>query len=636
MAAPDLGLSAPRLDWYGAGGPRNLDFQDGYFSDADGAGESRAVFLEGCHLPQAWQDRPAFVIGELGFGTGLNFLSTWALWRKTRPSAARLHFISIESAPFSRADLRRAQGPFAGLDALAQALRRQWPAAIKGVHRLVFDEDGLTLTLFFMDVQEALAQMETPADAWFLDGFAPSRNGAMWSEAVFGALARLSRPGTRAATFSVAGAVRRGLASAGFAVRKMPGYGRKRQRLEALYEGPPRPSLRRPTRPAARPAPASRSVLIIGGGIAGASAAQALLRRGLAVTLVSKDGLADEASGNAAALVSPRLDLEDSPQARFFRTAFAHAVRCYESLGTEIWHPCGLLRRPAHDKDADKFARLAQSGALPADDLTLVDEGPALAIASAGFVLPGPVIAAMTRGARLVRARVSGLRKEGGNWCARDASGAEIARAPLAVLALGQGQLAQTAGLAFRYLRGQVNTAPIHPAHDGPALLADGYALGLPGAQLLYGATFEPLDGKGFDPHPDAAAEAHNFAMLQGFAPALAARLERAGSRGRVAVRAATPDQMPYAGPLVQEDDFVQRFAALRDGFLDPGAGEARLQEGLFVLMGLGSRGFTLAPILGEALACEALGEPSPLERGAAEALHPARVLERRLRARKN
>src|SRR5690606_5869774 len=114
-------------------------------------------------------------------------------------------------------------------------------------------------------------------DAWFLDGFAPARNPTMWSPEIFRSIGRLSRPGARAATFSVAGDVRRGLEAVGFEVWKAPGFGAKRERLEACFTGANKP--RRSMFPYA--ATRATPVAVIGAGIAGASCAHALARRGV-------------------------------------------------------------------------------------------------------------------------------------------------------------------------------------------------------------------------------------------------------------------------------------------------------------------------------------------------------------------
>jgi tRNA 5-methylaminomethyl-2-thiouridine biosynthesis bifunctional protein len=70
----------------------------------------------------------------------------------------------------------------------------------------------------------------------------------------------------------------------------------------------------------------------------------------------------------------------------------------------------------------------------------------------------------------------------------------------------------------------------------------------------------------------------------------------------RASVRAATPDRLPLAG---------------------------RLEDGTFVLGGLGGRGFTWAPLLAEHVAALALGAPSPLPRDLAALVDPARFQAR-------
>src|SRR5690606_28655809 len=72
-------------------------------------------------------------------------------------------------------------------------------------------------------------QLRLAADAFFLDGFAPSRNPEMWSPSLMRGLAALGRAGATAATWATAGAVRRALSEAGFEVHKRPGFATKRE-----------------------------------------------------------------------------------------------------------------------------------------------------------------------------------------------------------------------------------------------------------------------------------------------------------------------------------------------------------------------------------------------------------------------
>jgi tRNA U34 5-methylaminomethyl-2-thiouridine-forming methyltransferase MnmC len=195
-------------------------FDDPYFSLDDGLAETRYVFLDGNDLPARF--RPGFTIAELGVGTGLNLLAARALWRESGQYGT-LHYVGFEAYPMRADDLRRALAVFPevadGADLVARAL-----AAGPGT----IEEDGLTVTVLPGDAAGTLPGWEGRADAWFLDGFAPAKNPGLWTPELLAEVARHTAPGGTAATYSAAGAVRRALAAAGFAVDRRPGFGRKR------------------------------------------------------------------------------------------------------------------------------------------------------------------------------------------------------------------------------------------------------------------------------------------------------------------------------------------------------------------------------------------------------------------------
>ncbi|NWG54010.1 MAG: tRNA (5-methylaminomethyl-2-thiouridine)(34)-methyltransferase MnmD, partial [Hydrogenophilaceae bacterium] len=200
---------APDLEWTDEGTPRARAFGDVYYSRGGGLAETQAVFLAGCGLPGAWEGRRLFTILELGFGAGLNALAVWRLWRARRSPPSLLHMISIEASPMSAADAARAHAAFPEISDLSAALVARWPAHAFGAQRLWFEADGFALTVVHGDARKVLARLEAQADAIFLDGFAPDRNPAMWSDEAMAAAARCAAPGARLASYSVAGAVRR-------------------------------------------------------------------------------------------------------------------------------------------------------------------------------------------------------------------------------------------------------------------------------------------------------------------------------------------------------------------------------------------------------------------------------------------
>ncbi|MFZ5727885.1 MAG: tRNA (5-methylaminomethyl-2-thiouridine)(34)-methyltransferase MnmD, partial [Pseudomonadota bacterium] len=293
------------------GQPRSRLYGDVYFSTLDGLAESRAVFLQGCGLPEAWAGRRRFTVGELGFGTGLNILALLDLWRRTAPAGAWLDIFSIEAHPLAAEEAAAVLAAWPEVADLAELLVRRWPGRARGFHRLDLPEVRATLDLAVMEAGEALAGWTGAADAWFLDGFAPSANPQMWRQEVLDLVAARSAAGARAATFTVAGDVRRGLQAAGFEVAKRPGFGRKRERLEA----------RRAGEPVSRPAPSR--VAVIGAGVAGASVRRALGLQGVEAVVFDARGRGSGGSGNPAALVTPRLDAGLGPVAALFAQALA-------------------------------------------------------------------------------------------------------------------------------------------------------------------------------------------------------------------------------------------------------------------------------------------------------------------------
>jgi len=74
-------LDPARLAFAPDGTPVSEAFGDIYHSADGGPGQARHVFLQGNSLPEGWRGKRSFVILENGFGSGLNFLTTWAAWR---------------------------------------------------------------------------------------------------------------------------------------------------------------------------------------------------------------------------------------------------------------------------------------------------------------------------------------------------------------------------------------------------------------------------------------------------------------------------------------------------------------------------------------------------------------------------
>lgn len=218
------------LSWHAGDMPYSEEFGDFYYSKADGRAECRHVFLAGNGLPDRFTGKRHFVIGELGFGTGLNFIETWAAWEAAATEGARLEFHSFELRLLDRDDMRRALAAWPDLTPRAAELVTVWPERPEGDVVIGFESHGRPVSLHIHSgpALEQLDQAGFSADAWYLDGFSPARNPDMWSAELMRAVADRTSPGGTFATYSAAGWVRRNLQAAGFAVEKRPGHAGKR------------------------------------------------------------------------------------------------------------------------------------------------------------------------------------------------------------------------------------------------------------------------------------------------------------------------------------------------------------------------------------------------------------------------
>jgi len=638
-------ITAP-LAFDADGIPFSERYGDRYHPRHGALAQAAHVFLAGNGLPGRWQGRDRFVIVETGFGLGNNFLAAWNAWRADPQRCERLHFISIEKHPLAAADLRRAHAA-SPLPELAAGLVRAWPSLTPNLHRLAFDGDRVELLLALGDVAAWLPEIVASVDAFFLDGFAPDRNPAMWQPRVFKALARLAAPGATAATWSAASVVRAGLAAAGFEVSSAPGDGGKREITLARYA--PRFTPRRaPARLAAADAAGERRALIVGAGLAGCAAAWALAEQGWRSTLFDRHAtIAAGGSGNPAGIFHGTFNADDGTHARFNRAAALQAgIATRDAIANHgvAGQVEGLLRFESHLAFETMNRELAALG-LPSDYVQALDADgaarlsdlaptlPAWFFPAGGWVAPADLAAALlAQAGSAVELRrqtpVAAIRREEGLWRLLDANGRVLGEAGVVVLANACDAASLLAGLAelpLQRIRGQTTTLALAtPGLRLPRLpvAGNGYVLPpLPGGLALFGATSQIEDG---EPRLRASDQRHNLMQLlrlTGSAPSVAGDT----LTGRVGWRCAAPDRLPLIGGVAD-------IAAIEQGTrFDQPRFVPRL-PGLFVFTALASRGIASAALGARTLASLISGAPCPLEGSLLDAVDAARFVSRGLR----
>ncbi len=651
-------LQHAQIDWDDQGRPHSRQYDDVYFAKNEGTDETRHVFLDQTGLAQRFANLPAhacLVIGETGFGTGMNFFCAWQLFAEQAPSEARLHFVSVEKYPLEPDDLARAVRLWPELAAFSEPLLAQYVAVHPGFQQFTFDHGRVTLTLLVGDVLEQLPLLDAPVDVWFLDGFAPAKNPDMWTPELFAQLARLSRPGTALGTFTTTGWVRRGLIEAGFRMKKVPGIGKKWEVMSGEYIGPPAPApILAPAPPwYARPArpEGPRQALVIGAGLAGSATAASLAARGWQVSVLERhDAPAREASGNPQGVLYLKLSAHGTALSRMILSGFGYTRRQLGQLQRgRDWDACGVLQLAFDDKEAERQGKLAD--AFDSSLLQALTRSEAEAIAGValpagglfypegGWVHPPALCQAQLQHSNirvLLHQQVLELRRAAGLWQAWDGERL-LASAPVVVLA-GAAEVRRfeaCAQLPLKRIRGQITRLPATPASRAlrTVVCAEGYVAPPRDDEHTLGASF---DFHNEDLTPTVNEHQGNLALLDEISPDLAQRLGGAALdaehlQGRAAFRCTSPDYLPIVGPLADPAAFAEAYAVLgKDARQVPDVACPWL-DGLYVNSGHGSRGLITAPLSGELIAAWLCGEPLPLPRAVAEACHPNRFALRKL-----
>ncbi|MBY8316330.1 bifunctional tRNA (5-methylaminomethyl-2-thiouridine)(34)-methyltransferase MnmD/FAD-dependent 5-carboxymethylaminomethyl-2-thiouridine(34) oxidoreductase MnmC [Vibrio fluvialis] len=661
-------ITHAQLGWNEVGTPVSDQFDDVYFSNVNGLEETRYVFLTQNHLPQRWHeyDQRRFVVAETGFGTGLNFLALWQWFDKFRqqnPQATlkSLHFISFEKYPLSKSDLIKAHESWPELADYATQLHEHYPIAVPECHRIVLADGAVTLDLWFGDIKDCMPKVPVPdhgiVDAWFLDGFAPSKNPEMWNQNLFNGMAKMAKQDCTCATFTSAGFVRRGLIEAGFAMKKVKGFGTKREMIAgALTEKRPDSNIKPWYK--LNSLTDVNDVAIIGGGIASATLAKALSERGIHVTLYCEDSEpAQGASGNRQGAVYPLLNGEHQGVSRVFAPAFLYSRQFAEKAAQHIefdhdW--CGVTQLMWDDKSAVKLNKML-TGEFSAELVTKLDAkqtsalmGLPVSVESVHYPLGGWLCPA-----QLTQGLLAKLSEEGKltahfnhrvtalNWDAKQRlwllQFAEHQVTHQCVILANGHQFdgfAQTQSLPLGKVKGQVSHIPTNDTLKQlkTVLCYDGYMTPYNPASGTHciGASY---DRDHLDCEFDAAAQIENGARLSHCVTDQdwPAQVDTSGNESRQGIRCVSRDHLPFVGSIGDMEAILSQYQDLVKQSEQDAEPVANYPQ-LYGLLGLGSRGLSSAPLLAEVLASIICGDPLPLPVDVLETLHPSRMWVRRLR----
>ncbi|MPW35414.1 bifunctional tRNA (5-methylaminomethyl-2-thiouridine)(34)-methyltransferase MnmD/FAD-dependent 5-carboxymethylaminomethyl-2-thiouridine(34) oxidoreductase MnmC [Vibrio sp. B1Z05] len=672
-----------QLDWNDAGTPVSEQFDDVYFSNNDGLAETRYVFLTQNQLPVRWPtfNQSRFVIAETGFGTGLNFLAVWKefeLFRAQYPQAplTQLHFISFEKYPVTLNDLQQAHKAWPELEKYATELQQHYPMALSGCHRLILADGAITLDLWLGDIKDNLPDVPTHSDgivdAWFLDGFAPSKNPEMWNQDLFDGMAKLAKQDCTVATFTAAGFVRRGLIEAGFDMSKAKGFGHKRDMIVgSMRDKQPYSNIlphfaREPLTSvfdSNTPDKPVDNIAIIGGGVASACLAYSLVQKGAQVTLYCQDEqLAQGASGNRQGALYPLLNGDHNAVSQVFSNGFVFARQFYDHVAAKVsfdhdW--CGVTQLFWNEAEQTKLSRIVQ-GQYPHELVTQLNpEQTARTIGldcsygsvlypQGGWLSPSQctqgIIEFLAQQQQLTLnqpCKVTQLEQNEQGWLVTSQQMDEHIseqknqqQYTAVVIANGHNfdEFAQAQSIPLGKVKGQVSHIPTTTQLQklNTVLCYDGYLTPKsPLDQHCIGASYDSRD------HSTDYNELHqqqNASKLQQCLPdqSWPAEVDVSAKDARQGIRSVSRDHLPFIGNVGKFADIVTQYANLSPQKTVPATAVSQYPN-LFCLIGLGSRGLTSAPLSAEILASQMLGYPLPMPASTLNALHPSRMWVRKL-----
>ena len=579
--------------------PYSSAYQDRFFQD-DAISEITNIFIEPNQLLERIKNGSRVHIGELGFGFGINFLVTAKFWLENNKNSdsLNLEYLAIDEALPTKAQILKIINNFPELKEVSNIFLNSYDPSHNDSQRIYFPSLKIRLTLIQNDVESGLKNLlglaNNQIDAWYLDGFDPSKNKSMWSNSIFQYIKFLSANNATFGTFTSAGFVKRGLKKFGFKVNKVKGFGRKRHKLTGIRSPNPTVNIERNKK---------KKIGIIGSGIAASSAAYAAVQNGADVEIFElSDDIAAGASGNPIAAMYPRFSANDSPYSFLTAQSYFFAEKIYSQL-PNAYKKTGLLF--SHSNDYQKQWMTDMKNLNREDLFETIDkkkmkklygfESHGLLVKKGGYLFPKLICQELTSHPNIkisynycfnswfknkskIDIHFSNQEKKSGFDDLIIANGSSLERY-ISGLKISKGQLVGLKGDQQIDLDLPINSAGyILPKVDGITWIGSTHEREFENIEICYEAGRELIKrtNKNFNVSLQGSDD---IQMTANF-------------------RVSSKDRLPLAG---------------------------KIEKNIYAIGGLGSRGFSLGPILGEHVASLINNSPSPISSGIALAIEPLR-----------
>ena len=313
------------------------EFDDLYSSAKGAVAECNHVFIKGNNLNERFEnlgENSKFYIGEIGFGIGINFLTTCKSWLDHTKQNQVLEFYSFDKYLFRLSDFKKLNVSCPDLKEYISELERNYPRNIQGAQKISLFGGRIILNLIIGEIdntQEYIKLMDK-VDAWYFDGFSPSKNPDLWSIKLFKCIHKSCHENTTFSTYTSSGLVKNNLTESGFNHSRAMGFSDKRHMLKGTVDT----QLKKNT--------SNTKVAVIGSGIAGCVLSYTLAKKGIEVDLYEKsDSICSGASSHELLVTYPRLSAHDTAFGSFTLHSYIFATNFYKQLKTDTWKKTGVI-----------------------------------------------------------------------------------------------------------------------------------------------------------------------------------------------------------------------------------------------------------------------------------------------------
>ncbi len=638
------------IEWLN-GVPFSPMFNDFYCSCESGQEESKYVFIEHSQFIdkiKSLKENSHFTIAEAGFGAASNFLTTLIKWKEIAPPNTSLHYISIEKYPLKPQDLKQILQLFPELYANAHELLAQYYLLTKGYHRITLSKN-VFLTLIIDDVNNALTQLNTNVDIWYLDGFSPSKNEAMWNDYTIKQIAKLSSINTTFSTYAANSNLFRTLIANGFHVIKAKGFGKKREMLHGylIQKSESKAKINKPYLALNQTSHNNvQNIAVIGGGISGATTAYALAKRGYNVTIFERNSsLAQEASGNNQGVIYGNFSIHDKYLFELSSNSYRLTNHLINLLDPDnnYHQQCGVIQlshnsqqhkrnleliNHINDQDFVRYVNNAKIEEISGCKPKFAD---GIYFPHGMWINPVQFIQSLVQQHSITiktSTNITKLEYIKSQWVLSIENNPISENFDAVVLCNSfiLNQFEQTAQLPVRKIRGQVSTSSSTSPVDC-VVCGEGYITPNYQNNFSFGATFD-FENENFN----VTQEEHlqNITTIESMIE-INKPIDLASLSGKTNIRVSTNDYLPIIGPVSARDWFMTEYARLS---LDKNyffKNKVEYIPNLFINCGYGSKGLLFASLGGEIIANYIENTQLPISEELRQAIHPNRLYAREL-----